>query len=194
MAKGNGRTGLSIPLHAGAVLPRRDCGHSIGRHVAERRDLCQLAPVDQDRALKSLEKGDLPLDGVDGKGFFSMFLQNVKEGYFADPIYGGNRNMAAWKMIGFPGAHYDYKEWVFFPPLGQNGMLQQDDATGLVHVIRGGSRTGPSPTRTSPLTMPSYAWKLSNMEIADVATYLRNSWGNHASPVTKSRSTRCVAS
>jgi mono/diheme cytochrome c family protein len=64
-------------------------------------------------------------------------------------------------------------------------MLQQDDATGLVHVILGGSRTGPSPTRTSPLTMPSYAWKLSNMEIADVATYLRNSWGNHASPVTE---------
>ena len=41
-----------------------------------------------------------------------MFLQNVKEGYFADPIYGGNRDMAAWKMIGFPGAHYNYKEWV----------------------------------------------------------------------------------
>jgi gluconate 2-dehydrogenase gamma chain len=30
----------------------------------------------------------------------------------ADPIYGGNRNMASWKMIGFPGTHYDYREWI----------------------------------------------------------------------------------
>jgi gluconate 2-dehydrogenase gamma chain len=72
-----------------------------------------LAPADQDRTLQSLEKGDLALDGgVDGRAFFSMFLQNVKEGYFADPLYGGNRDMAAWKMIGFPGTRYNYKEWV----------------------------------------------------------------------------------
>jgi gluconate 2-dehydrogenase gamma chain len=41
-----------------------------------------------------------------------MFLQNTKEGYFSDPVYGGNKDMGAWKMIGFPGAHYNYKEWV----------------------------------------------------------------------------------
>ena len=33
-------------------------------------------------------------------------------GFFADPIYGGNRDMCAWKMIGFPGARYDYRDWV----------------------------------------------------------------------------------
>ncbi len=32
-----------------------------------------------------------------------MLLQNTKEGYFSDPIYGGNKDMGAWKMIGFPG-------------------------------------------------------------------------------------------
>jgi gluconate 2-dehydrogenase gamma chain len=41
-----------------------------------------------------------------------MLLQNTKEGYFSDPIYGGNKDMAAWTMIGFPGAHYNYKDWV----------------------------------------------------------------------------------
>ena len=50
--------------------------------------------------------------GVDAAPFFAMLLQNTKEGYFSDPVYGGNKDMAAWKMIGFPGAHYDYKEWV----------------------------------------------------------------------------------
>jgi gluconate 2-dehydrogenase gamma chain len=73
----------------------------------------KLAADDQDQALKGLESGDIKLDGgVDSKSFFAMLLQNTKEGYFSDPIYGGNKDMAAWKMIGFPGAHYDYKEWV----------------------------------------------------------------------------------
>jgi mono/diheme cytochrome c family protein len=71
----------------------------------------------------------------------------------------------------------------FFPPLGQNAMVQQSDPTGVIHLILAGGRIGPSPTRPSPLTMPSFAWKLSDQEVADVATYLRNSWGNQAASV-----------
>jgi gluconate 2-dehydrogenase gamma chain len=67
----------------------------------------------QDALLKQMEAGTLKLNGgVEAKAFFTMFLQNVKEGYFSDPIYGGNRNGSAWAMIGFPGAHYDYSPWV----------------------------------------------------------------------------------
>jgi mono/diheme cytochrome c family protein len=72
----------------------------------------------------------------------------------------------------------------FFPPLGHNAMLQQADPAGLAHVILAGSRVGTSPLRPSPLTMPSFAWKLSDEEIADVATFIRNSWGNHAAAMT----------
>jgi gluconate 2-dehydrogenase gamma chain len=73
----------------------------------------KLAAEDQDKVLKGLESGEIKLDdSVDSKTFFAMLLQNTKEGYFSDPIYGGNKDMGAWKMIGFPGAHYDYKEWV----------------------------------------------------------------------------------
>jgi mono/diheme cytochrome c family protein len=71
-----------------------------------------------------------------------------------------------------------------FPPLGHNAMLQQADPTGLEHLILAGGRIGTSPSRPSPLTMPSFAWKLSDDEIADVATYLRNSWGNQAAAVS----------
>jgi mono/diheme cytochrome c family protein len=71
-----------------------------------------------------------------------------------------------------------------FPPLGHNAMLQQPDAAGLEHLILAGGRIGISPTRPSPLTMPSFAWKLSDDEIGDVATYLRNSWGNQAGAVS----------
>ncbi|HEX4197098.1 MAG TPA: gluconate 2-dehydrogenase subunit 3 family protein [Caulobacteraceae bacterium] len=88
-----------------------------------------LAEADRDKVLKGLEAGTIQLDGgVDGKTFFAMFLQNTKEGYFSDPIYGGNKDMGAWKMIGFPGAHYDYSAWVTrhgervpYPPVGFKG-------------------------------------------------------------------------
>lgn len=60
-----------------------------------------------------LEAGRIDLGGeIDSKGFFELLLQNVREGYLSDPIYGGNRNMAGWKMIGFPGARYDYRPYI----------------------------------------------------------------------------------
>ena len=49
---------------------------------------------------------------MDAKAFFKQLLLNTQEGFFADPMYGGNKDMAAWKMIGFPGARYDYRDFV----------------------------------------------------------------------------------
>jgi len=71
-----------------------------------------------------------------------------------------------------------------FAPLAGNAVLQQSDPTGLTHLILAGSRTAPTSTRPSPLSMPSFAWKLTDQQIADVSTYVRNSWGNQAPPVT----------
>jgi gluconate 2-dehydrogenase gamma chain len=87
-----------------------------------------LTAVEQDSVLKALESGQATLSNADGKAFFAMFLQNVLEGYFSDPIYGGNKDMAAWAMIGFPGAHYDYGNWISrhgervpYPPVSIKG-------------------------------------------------------------------------
>jgi mono/diheme cytochrome c family protein len=74
----------------------------------------------------------------------------------------------------------------YFPPLGPNAMLQQSDPIGLEHLILAGGRIGTSPTRPSPMTMPSFAWKLTDQEVADVSTFIRNSWGNHAAAVSVS--------
>jgi gluconate 2-dehydrogenase gamma chain len=71
-----------------------------------------LAVTDQDALLSGLEQGTIALDGADGKRFFELLLQNTMEGFFADPLYGGNRDMVGWKMIGFPGARYDNREYV----------------------------------------------------------------------------------
>ena len=72
----------------------------------------------------------------------------------------------------------------FFPPLGRNAMLQQQNPMGLIHLILAGGRIGTSPSRPSPLSMPSFAWKLTDQQAADVSTYLRNSWGNQAAAVS----------
>jgi gluconate 2-dehydrogenase gamma chain len=39
---------------------------------------------------------------------FAMVREHTLEGMFADPQYGGNRGMAGWRLIGFPGAQWSY--------------------------------------------------------------------------------------
>jgi gluconate 2-dehydrogenase gamma chain len=76
------------------------------------RSFQDLAPADQDKVLGGLESGSIELKDVKSAAFFTLLLQNTQEGFFADPIYGGNRDMAGWKLVGFPGARYDYRDWV----------------------------------------------------------------------------------
>ncbi|MFG6668182.1 gluconate 2-dehydrogenase subunit 3 family protein [Halomonas sp. HNIBRBA4712] len=73
-------------------------------------EFAELAPERQDQILSDMEQGNIDLgQGVHTQAFFEMMLVSVREGYFSDPIYGGNRDMAGWKLIGFPGARYDYR-------------------------------------------------------------------------------------
>lgn len=95
---------------------------------AHGRPFRALEAAQQDQLLGAMEKGELALDGADAKAFFALLLQNTVEGFFADPIYGGNRDMVGWKLIGFPGARYDYRDYVArhnervpLPPVGLLG-------------------------------------------------------------------------
>ena len=67
------------------------------------KDFDRLGPKEREAALKELEAGKATLDDFNGKQFFEALLQITMEGFFADPIYGGNRNKVSWKMVGFPG-------------------------------------------------------------------------------------------
>lgn len=95
---------------------------------ASNNPFAKLSGEDQDAFLKRLASGDQQLEGVDAKAWFKLLLQNVMEGFFSDPIYGGNRDMAGWKLIGFPGARYDNTPFVKaygqpypLPPVGIGG-------------------------------------------------------------------------
>jgi len=70
----------------------------------------QLEEEKQTGVLGALEDGSLNFPSMPGSLFFRQVLTNTKEGFFADPQYGGNKNMAGWKMLGFPGAQGDYRK------------------------------------------------------------------------------------
>ena len=96
----------------------------------------KLSAQDQDAYLKALQTGNTDLDGVPSNVFFESLLELTIEGYFSDPVYGGNKDMAAWKMIGFPGAYATYYSLV-----DQHGMSftrapmsMAEDARGKIHI------------------------------------------------------------
>ena len=90
----------------------------------------------QDDYLKSLEAGAHDLDGVPSAVFFDTLLKMSIEGFFSDPVYGGNKDMLAWRMIGFPGAYADYFEAVDRQGLkfDRQPMSLGENAQGQVHV------------------------------------------------------------
>ena len=63
-----------------------------------------LTSAQKEEVLKGLESGAIKFaNGMPSKAFFDEMYQNVMQGMFGDPIYGGNRDKASWRMIGFPG-------------------------------------------------------------------------------------------
>lgn len=69
-----------------------------------------LSTERQDEVLTGLQKGDIVL-APELSIFFTTLLANTKEGYFSDPMHGGNHGMQAWVYIGFPGARAAFREW-----------------------------------------------------------------------------------
>ena len=71
-----------------------------------------------------------------------------------------------------------------YPPLPGNASLQAADPLSTLRIIIDGAETVTTPRAPNTGSMPAYGGKLSDQEIADVATYIRNSWGNAAPAVT----------
>lgn len=79
---------------------------------AHGKAFAELDAARRDAILALADQGRLAGDTAIAAAFFALLLRNTREGYFADPMYGGNRGMAAWKMIGFPGARADFTDWI----------------------------------------------------------------------------------
>src|SRR6267143_4266957 len=71
-----------------------------------------LSSAQQDEVLRGLDEGKIELESVRAQFFFNMLLNNTIEGFFADPVYGGNRDKAGWKLVGFPGVAAVYTTYI----------------------------------------------------------------------------------
>jgi len=103
MARGHAAAGLSVTAHAAAGVPHRI--GEVNAHCAKQygNSFSALTAAQQDEVLRGLDGGKIELEAVRSQFFFNMLLANTLEGFFADPIYGGNRDKAGWKLVGFPG-------------------------------------------------------------------------------------------
>lgn len=69
----------------------------------------QLTAAQQDEVIGALEGGKAPaFMWPSAQAFFNTVRTHVMEGMFADPIYGGNKDFAGWRLLGFPGAQMEF--------------------------------------------------------------------------------------
>jgi mono/diheme cytochrome c family protein len=80
-----------------------------------------------------------------------------------------------------------------YPPLPGNANLQSADPSSTLRIVLDGAQTVTTARAPNPGSMPAYAGKLSDQEIADVVNYIRNSWGNAAPLVTPAQVTKARA-
>jgi gluconate 2-dehydrogenase gamma chain len=103
--------GYQLPLtpaqlyRAGIVATNAHCGKTYGKPFD------RLSEPQREEVLAALAGAKIKFDsGLPVRPFWTTLYQTVMEGMFADPIYGGNRNKAGWKLIGFPGVLALYHE------------------------------------------------------------------------------------
>ena len=69
-----------------------------------------LAPAERNAVLHEIREGKLDFPSFPARVFLSQLFNDATEGYFSDPIHGGNIGMGSWKMIGFPGPFRIYSQ------------------------------------------------------------------------------------
>jgi gluconate 2-dehydrogenase gamma chain len=94
----------------------------------------KLAAAQQDEVLHALEDGKFPLEAVPARLFFSLLLDNTIEGFFSDPIYGGNRDKIGWKLVGFPGVAAVYTQHI-----EKHGVPYDALPVSIVDILEGKS-------------------------------------------------------
>jgi gluconate 2-dehydrogenase gamma chain len=129
--------GYQLPFTPAEVF--RNSIRAINDDLQRRRSTSfdKLPGNEQDAYLESLQTGQQSLNGVPAHTFFESLLALTIEGFFSDPIYGGNKDMAAWKMIGFPGAYAS-----FYHLVDQHGVLFTrppisigEDNRRMIHIM-----------------------------------------------------------
>jgi hypothetical protein len=94
-----------------------------------------LSGAEQVKLLEQVESGKTPgvsaAESVAAETAFSLVLEHMREGMFGDPMYGGNKELVGWDLIGYPGI-----QLVVTAPLQQVGATVRP--TGMSATSYGG--------------------------------------------------------
>ncbi len=99
-------SGHGWQINAAPAQVYRDAIAAINTYAQRKHNgtFYDLAPDAQDAVLADLEGAKVDtLALMPPADFFTLFSQDVMQGLFADPLYGGNYGVGGWKLIGFPG-------------------------------------------------------------------------------------------
>ena len=127
-SEGTPQQGYQSPLTPQEIYRAaiREINHALGKPFEK------FAAKEQDEVLKNLEDGKLALESVPSRFFFNMLLESTIEGFFSDPIYGGNRGKAGWRLVGFPGVAAAYTTHV-----DKHGVPYNAEPVSIVDMLEG---------------------------------------------------------
>jgi len=101
--KGKPEQGYQLPLTPAEFITTGIAAANAWSRKTFGQDFDRLDAEKRIEALKAMEEGKAEFEHVSARAFFSRLLALTMEGFFGDPIYGGNRNKASWRMLGYPG-------------------------------------------------------------------------------------------
>jgi mono/diheme cytochrome c family protein len=73
-----------------------------------------------------------------------------------------------------------------FPRLAGNPVVEAPNPVSLISIVLAGSQTPRTTQTPAQFTMPPFAWRLSDRDVADLVNFIRSSWGNSASVASAS--------
>jgi gluconate 2-dehydrogenase gamma chain len=106
--KGKPEQGYQLPLTPAEFMSAGIAAANEWSRKTYGHDFDRLDPNKRVEALKAMESGKAEFANFSSRAFFARLLAITMEGFFGDPIYGGNRNKASWRMLGFPGLPATY--------------------------------------------------------------------------------------
>jgi gluconate 2-dehydrogenase gamma chain len=106
--KGKPEQGYQLPLTPAEFITAGIAAANAWSRKTFGKDFDRLDADKRIEALKAMQEGKAAFDNFNARAFFARLLTLTMEGFFGDPIYGGNRNMASWRMLGYPGLPATY--------------------------------------------------------------------------------------
>jgi gluconate 2-dehydrogenase gamma chain len=106
--KGKPEQGYQLPLTPAEFVTSGIAAANAWARKTYGADFDRLDADKRVEALTAMEQGKAEFENFSSHAFFARLHTLAMEGFFSDPIYGGNRNMASWRMLGFPGLPAKY--------------------------------------------------------------------------------------